>query len=75
MEECMKKTGKRLGALLLALVMVLSLLPMSAFAARMDDTEVAIDAPEAGTSAAQTAELPGGAVDEPAELMATDITS
>ncbi len=64
----MKKIGKRLGALLLALVMVLSLVPMTALAARVNDDEIAIEAPESGSEAA-TATLPkveGGN----AELMA-----
>lgn len=65
----MKHNWKRLGAMLLALAMVFSLVPTAALAARVEG-EVAIDAPAADAGTAQTAELPGGADDEPAALMA-----
>ena len=51
----MKKTCKRLSALLLALVMVMSLLPMSALAARVENDAVAIAAPDDVTDAARPA--------------------
>ena len=60
----MKKTGKRLSALLLALVMVLSLLPMTALAARVEDDAVAIAAPDTTDNVALSATMP----DAPAEL-------
>ena len=63
----MKRRGRRLGALLLALVMVLSLVPMTALAARIDNSEIAIEAPDAVTPA-DTAELPIGAENAPAQL-------
>ena len=66
-EKTMKRRGRRLGALLLALVMVLSLVPVTALAARIDNSEIAIEAPDAVTPA-DTAELPIGAENAPAQL-------
>lgn len=69
----MKKTGKRLGSLLLALVMVLSLVPMTALAARVNDDEIAIEAP--GTEeTAHLAETPTALAEGEALTDASDNT-
>lgn len=71
----MKKTGKRLGSLLLALVMVLSLVPMTALAARVNDDEIAIEAPWEGRDSVKQAETPAqvfAAVTEPENVVSTD---
>lgn len=55
----MRKTGKRLGALLMALVMIVSLVPVTALAARMEDDAVPMIAPDTAVDEAR----PAGAVD------------
>ncbi len=67
----MRSNGKRLGAMLLALVMVFSLLPTAAFAVRLDD-EIAIDAPDIAVDATPAGTLDAGADDGSAQLMADD---
>ena len=64
----MRSNGKRLGAMLLALVMVFSLLPTAAFAVRLDE-EIAIDAPDTAADTAPAGTLDAGAVS--AQLMET----
>lgn len=71
MEKSMRSNGKRLGAMLLALVMVFSLLPTAAFAVRLDD-EIAIDAPDIAVDATPAGTLDAGADDGSAQLMAGD---